>query len=122
MNGLKGFAQQVVNQNPAQALAIMESAGLSAKKPPTRRKPPLAARMGTVPGEVVVQAKAVPRGAAYEWQYSTDGKTWIAMGITTVASTTLLSATVGTIYTFRFRTTRKAATSDWSQTVVLFVH
>jgi hypothetical protein len=79
--------------------------------------------MGSVPGLIVILAKAVKRGAAYEWQYSTDGgKTWVAMGITTVADTTLLGATPGTTYSFRFRTTRKAATSDWSMVATLFVH
>ena len=123
MNGLKAFAQGVVNQNAAQGLAIIESAGMFAKKRTKRQKAELAARMGAVPGEIMVQAKAVKRGAAYEWQCSTDGgKTWVPMGTTTVAHTTLLGAAMGSTVWFRFRTTRKAATSEWSQLVSLFVH
>ncbi len=73
------------------------------------------------PGEVIVRAKAV-KGASYEWQYSLDGgKTWIAMGTTTVANTTLLGMTVATTVMFRFRTTVKKTTSDWSPTISFFV-
>jgi hypothetical protein len=123
MYGLKAFAQGVVSQNPAQAAAIVESGGLSLKRFTKGQKAELAARMGAVPGEVVVRAKAVRRGAAYEWEYSSDGgATWIAMGTTTVANTILAGVKVGVTYAFRFRTTRKAATSDWSQIVTLFVH
>ncbi len=72
------------------------------------------------PGEVLVRAKAVLR-ASYEWQYSLDGKTWLAMGTTTVANTSLLGMTVGTTVWFRFRTTVKKTTSDWVPPISFFV-
>ena len=123
LNGLKAVVQDAANQSAAQAAAIIESAGMSTKKRGRFLKPELSARMAAVPGEVKVRAKAAKRGAAYEWQYSTDGgSTWISMGITTVANTTLAGVTMGKIYAFRFRTTRNAATGDWSQIVSLFVH
>ena len=79
----------------------------------------LAALMAPVtPGEVLVRAKAVKGRASYEWQYSIDGgKTWLAMGTTTVANTSLPGMTAGAALMFRFRTTVKKTTSDWSATV-----
>lgn len=119
---IKNGVTTVANQNPGQATAIIESAGFTQKKVTTRSKPNLAATMAkVVPGEVLVRAKAV-RGASYEWQYSLDGgKTWIAMGTTTVANTSVLGMTVGTTMLFRFRTTLKKETGDWSPTLSFFV-
>jgi len=123
LNGIQAAVQDTANRNAAQADTIIESAGLSSKKRGRYQKPPLSARMAAVPGLVTVRAKAVKRGAAYEWQYSMDGgSTWVPMGTTTVASTVLQGVKVGVTYEFRFRTTRNAATSEWSQTVSLYVH
>jgi hypothetical protein len=119
---LKSGVQTVVNQNPGQAATIIESAGMFQKKVTVPSKQNLAAAMAPVsPGEVLVRAKAV-KGAAYEWQYSLDGgKTWLAMGTTTVANTSVLGMTVGSTVLFRFRTTVKRTTSDWSPTLSFFV-
>jgi hypothetical protein len=114
--------QTVVNQNPGQAATIIESAGLFQKLVTLPKKPILAAVMAPVtPGEVLVRARAVKR-ASYEWMYSLDGgKTWLPMGTTTVANTSLLGMTVGTTVLFRFRTTVKKTTSDWSPALSFFV-
>jgi hypothetical protein len=121
--GLKGHVGAVVAKNPAQAVAIIESAGMSPKRYTRPDKPDLAAVMGPVPGQAVVRAKAVGRGAAYEWQSSADGgKTWVAMGLTTVARTSLPGLVQGTTYLFRFRATFRNVTRDWSQSVSLFAH
>jgi len=121
---LKAYVQSVVNQNPPdKAVAIIQSAGMSPKQFTLRQKLPLAALMGPLPGEVLVRAKAAGKRAAYEWQYSADGgKTWIAMGTTTVAETSVLGLVVGTTYLFRFRVTLKKVTGDWSQTISFTVH
>jgi hypothetical protein len=115
---IKSGVQTVINQNPSQAATIIESAGLFQKKVTLPFKPELEARMAPVaPGEVLVRAKAVKR-ACYEWQYSTDdGRTWISMGTTTVANTSLPGMTAGATLMFRFRTTIKKTTSDWSATI-----
>jgi len=119
---LKSGVQTVVNQNPGQAATIIESAGFFQKKVTLPSKPYLEALMAPVtPGEVLVRARAVKR-AGYEWQYSLDGeKTWLAMGTTTVANTSLLGMTAGTTVLFRFRTTVKKTTSDWSPAISFFV-
>src|SRR6185312_11161264 len=112
---IKSGVQTIVNQNPSQASTIIESAGLFQKKATLPFKPELDARMAPVnPGEILVRARAVKR-ASYEWQYSLDGgKTWLPMGTTTVANTSLLGMTAGANLMFRFRTTVKKTTSDWS--------
>jgi hypothetical protein len=111
---LKSAVTTLVNQNPGQAATIITAAGFFLKKYTTRSTPNLRARTTVTPGEVLVRAKAI-RGAAYEWQMSSDGgKTWVSMGTTTVSDTSTTGLTVGGSYVFRFRTTVKRATSDWS--------
>jgi hypothetical protein len=119
---LKSGVQTIINQNPGVAATIIESAGFFQRKATLPFKPNLEARMAPVtPGEVLVRARAVKR-ASYEWQYSLDGgKTWIAMGTTTVANTSLLGMTAGTTVLFRFRTTVSKTTSDWSPTLSFVV-
>jgi hypothetical protein len=123
IKGLKGYVGKVVSRNPGHEATIIASAGLKEKGYTKFQKPNLAAFLGPNLEEISVQAKAVRKGAAYEWQCSTDGgTTWFTLGTTTVANTTLRGATAGTTYLFRFRTTRSSTTSDWSATVRLAVH
>ena len=57
-------------------------------------------------------AKAVKRGAAYEWEMSSDGgKTWVTVAKSTVANTTVSGLVAGTLYMFRFRSTVGQVTS-----------
>jgi hypothetical protein len=123
LSGLKAYVAMIIAMNIAQALAIMEAAGMTPKRFTPRHKALLALLMGAAPGQILMEAKAVGKSAAYEWQYSTDGaKTWTAMNMTNVAHTALLGATAGTTYSFRFRTTQKNVTTDWCQPVSIFVH
>jgi hypothetical protein len=120
---LKAYVSMIVAMNIAHALAIIEAAGMTAKRFTARHKPMLAAFMGATPLEVVLEAKAAGKGAAYDWEYSTSGgTTWVAMPMTNVAHTTLTGVTQGTTYLFRYCFTLKNVTSAWSQTVSLFVH
>jgi hypothetical protein len=123
LSSLKSYVAGIVSMNIANAIAIIEAAGMTLKLQTPRHKPPLAVFMGASPGLIVVQAKAAGKGVAYEWQWSSDGmKTWTSMGVTNAAHTTFQGAAQGTTYTFRVRSTRKGVTSDWSQPVSLFVH
>jgi hypothetical protein len=122
MTGLKAHVLGVILQNPSQAALIAESAGMQLKKTGGRKKPYLSALMGPSPGEVLVRAKAVKGAGAYEWMYSLDGgKTWLAMGTSTVAEHSVTGLAVGPVL-FRFRTTKKNTTGDWSQTLAFNVH
>jgi hypothetical protein len=119
---LRGYVQTVVDLSPGEALAITASAGMLQRIVVARFKPDLAAVLGPTPGEVLVSARA-RRGSAYEWQYSIDGgATWIAMGFTTVANSSVTGLARGTTCLFRFRRTRVKTTGDWSQIISFFVH
>jgi hypothetical protein len=98
-----------------QPVVLTQAAGMFQKKPGGRAKPEIVAVKGPAPGLVIVRARAV-RGAAYEWQMSTDGRvTWVAVALTTVASTSVSGLARRTDCLFRFRTTRRDVTGTWSQ-------
>ena len=123
LEALQSYVQTVVDQNPAQAGAIIEAAGMARRvhRTPIRRE--IEAALGATPGTVVVRARARERHAAYEWQISADGgQTWTTLALTTVARTTARDLRAGTTYQFRLRTTVGSTTTDWSQTASILVH
>jgi hypothetical protein len=123
LKDLAGYTEKTANQNPDHAIEIIQSSGFTARQFTHPNKPPLQAKMGPTPGEVIVRAKAVAKRAAYEWQVSSDGgKTWTTFATTTVADSSILNLTPGTTYSFRFRTTVKKTTSDWGQPISFLVH
>lgn len=123
MKALAGYVYKIISQHPEQADIIMSSAGMKAKRFTPRQKATLAAILGFLQGEVVLDAKAVKKAAAYEWQVSTDGgATWVAIGVTSTANTSFQGATAGTTYAFRFRALVKNTWADWSAPVSLTVH
>jgi hypothetical protein len=120
---LKTYVQSICRLNQAIALTVISAAGMSPKGFTLFHKPPLSAVMGSIPLQVVLRAKAAKGHAAYEWQWSGDsGKTWNSLPVTTAANTTLEGVSLGVSYQFRFRSTVKRVTSDWSQVVTLFVY
>ncbi len=61
-----------------------------------------------------LMAKAVRRGAAYQWEMSADGGvTWVSIGITTIADTKVPGLTRGATYMFRLRSTVGRVTSGY---------
>jgi hypothetical protein len=58
---------------------------------------------------------------SYEWQYSTDQKTWLNAPSTLQAKTEIDGLTAGTAYFFRFRGITKTGPGDYSQVVTLLV-
>jgi hypothetical protein len=122
LTGLAREVQNIVDQQPGEAATITEAAGMFQKRSSARAKANLAAVMGPSPGQVIVRARAV-KGASYEWQCSTDGGvTWVAVGLTTVANTSVAGLARGTTCLFRFRTTRRDVTGAWSQTLSFYVY
>ena len=66
--------------------------------------------------------RKAPRGpTSYEWQYSTDGKTWISLTPNVQAMATIEGLTPGVTYFFRSRYTTKDGPTDWSQVIQLMV-
>jgi phosphodiesterase/alkaline phosphatase D-like protein len=74
-----------------------------------------------VSGDAKLVAKAVASRASYEWQYSTDQKTWTDAPTTLQSKTDVVGLTPGTAYFFRFRGTTKAGVGDWSQVVSMLM-
>jgi hypothetical protein len=58
----------------------------------------------------------------YEWWMSTDGKTWVAIATTNTAKTVVPGLTAATTVSFRYRTTLRNVTSEWSQVIEVLVH
>ena len=124
LHHLRDYVQNISEQHPyAEAVAIITSAGMRARKASSRRpKPALAAKHGEVSGTVLLIAKAVGHSAVYFWQISDDGEHWRDVGETMHADTTITGLTRGQTYYFRMQTlTRRGSRSDFTQPVSLVV-
>ena len=122
LEGLRTGVQALVDVDVEHAAELSLAAGMSLRKRGQRHKANLAASMTSTPGMVQLVAKAVRKGASYEWAYSIDGTTWVSAGISTVANITIGNLTPLTLYYFRFRSTIRHTTSDWSQVISFLVH
>jgi hypothetical protein len=118
---LMAYVQQVADESPADAQSIVESSGFSIRKTGTRLKSEIKVEAGDVPGSVKLVAKSVAHRASYEWQFSTDQKTWINAPTTLQAKTVIDGLTSGTIYFFRFRGVTKTGEGAFSQVVQILV-
>ena len=114
---LMGCVQQAADANPASAQSLIESAGFAIRKTASRPKSAIKVEPTGVPGSVKLVAKAVAPRAAYEWQYSTDQKTWTNAPSSLQAKTVITGLTSGTTFYFRFRGVTKAGESAYSQVV-----
>jgi hypothetical protein len=119
LGALRAYVQTVADAAlPEDAASIVASAGMTAKKAPTRNKVPFAAKAGALSGSVKLAVKSAGRRAGYEWQYSTDGgKTWVEAAPSLQAKTTISGLPVGSTLAFRFRAVVKSGPEDWSQPI-----
>jgi len=121
LHDLKGYVQTVANAEPANASAIIESAAMSIKKPNTRTKQDIAVQAGAVSGSVEVIVKAAAHRASYDWEHSTDRKTWTRLPMTLQARTIVPNLPLGATAYFRSRAVTRTGTSDWSQPISTIV-
>jgi len=105
----------------ATAVAMILSTGLSVRKSKTGKKRPLAAKHGSVSGDVFLAVLAVAKTAIYFWEMSVDQKVWTAVPETMKASTTVSGLTPGQVYYFRFRARTRKGLGDYSDVVKLMV-
>jgi hypothetical protein len=78
IDNIRQGMQGIVDANPGQA---EEYATMHLRKRKPSPKPWLSAKMvKRTPGAVLLRAKVVTRDASYEWQISSDGKTWTTVG------------------------------------------
>jgi len=115
------YVQQVATANPSSSAAIIQSAGMHVRIVTVRKKNDLTAKIGQVSGSAELVAKSAARRAGYEWQYSTDQKTWTMLPFTLQARTVVPGLTSGTTYYFRVRPVTKTGEGNWSQLASLLV-
>ncbi len=122
LESLKAYVQTVAGMGTAaNAEAVIQSAGMSVRKVTLHDKAALEAKKGSVSGSVNLIAKAAAETAAYDWQYSTDQKTWTSLPVTLEAKTGVSGLTVATVYYFRVQPLTRKGLQDWSQIVSLLV-
>ena len=117
MRHIVAYVQGIADADPTNAEAIIHSAGLSVGKTATRSKQALVAKSGLVSGSVTLVAKSAGKRASYEWELSTDQKTWTPLASTLQAHTTATSLTPATTVYFRHRAVTKVGPGDWSQVI-----
>jgi hypothetical protein len=118
---IMAYVQSVADANPGNAQSIIESAGFAVRKATSHLKGAITVAAGPVPGAVKLVAKAIATRASYEWQFSTDQKTWTNAPSTLQAKAAIVGLTSGTVYYFRFRGVTKAGEGAFSQVVQLLV-
>lgn len=112
---LRSYVQVVADEDLENAASIIESAGMTVKKPATVRPRVFSARPGKLPGEVTIIAPKAGNRASYEWEYSIDsGVNWLPMPPTVQASTTLTGLTSGSSVMVKYRSVTRKGVSDWS--------
>jgi hypothetical protein len=119
---LKAHVQGVADDDPENAVSIIESAGMSVKKPTALPKPPFTVKPGPVSGSVLLVVRAVAREASYEWAWSPDqGKTWNPVPRTLQAKTPIKGLPAETTCWFRYRTVTRRERTNWSEPVAFLV-
>ncbi len=115
----RSYVQTTANAGPPEsAQQVVESAGMSIRKPVIRQKQGFAATDGDVSGSVKLTTVSAGRRASYEWQQSLDGgKTWVMLPATLQAKTTVSNLPPNQTVMFRSRAVTKSGEGDWSQTV-----
>jgi hypothetical protein len=121
LHGVKLWVQGLADANPAEAASIIQAAGMSEKGSSGHFKGGFEVKQGGVSGSARLIAVAEKTRASYDWEYSTDGTSWIRLDSTVRANTTVEGLIPGKMYFFRYRTVTKAGTSNWSQVISLRV-
>ena len=121
LQSLRMYVQSIADQNGEQGPAIIQSAGMSVKKTGTRPPRVFAALAGANSGTVKIVAPSAGHRVSYDWQYNTDGKTWIDLASTLQAKTLMTGQTPGTVLEFRYRWVTKTGAADWTAPITFTV-
>jgi hypothetical protein len=117
---LKFYVQQAADADVENAITIIESSGMSVKRPAVRTKADFAVTQDPRGGPVHLSVRSARKRAAYHWQCSKDGTTYEDLPSTLAAETTVDGLEPGTTYSFRFATLTKTGESQWTR-VIRFV-
>jgi len=121
LHQLEAYVQQLANAlTPEQAVALILSAGMSVRKKGSHNKSDLVAKPHAS-GSVQLVAKAIKGSRSYEWQFSTDGKSWTTAPPSTQAKTIVSNLQSGVVTYFRHRPVSKTGAGEWSQAVTTLV-
>jgi hypothetical protein len=119
---LKAYVETVANDNPDNAVSVIESSGMHVVTPTHPVKAPFAVRHGKVSGQVRLDLKADHKGSSYNWQMSTDGgETWIDLPKTAQAHTLVSGLVPGKTYWFRARILTRRGLGDWTDKLSIIV-
>ena len=118
---LRRYVESLAAASSTEARAIIESAGMSVKRPGLHDKQPLVVKAGPVTGSVVVVAKAAGDRSTYEWQYAKAGEAWIDLEPTRQSQKVLAGLVAGSTYQFRVRSVTRTGRSDFGEVVSFLV-
>lgn len=112
---LASYVQKVADANRENSLAIIESAGMSAKRSSGSRAHIFQVKRYKGSGYARITVPVAGDGSTYFWQMSLDGGlTWIDLPSTTQSKTVSPRLAPGTTVLFRYKTLTTKGESDWS--------
>ena len=119
------YVESVVANMPRDAGVALIAAVLMFVSTTGKHQPKaeLTAKMSSISGLVLLNARAVPGAVSYGWELSLDQVTWSSGGTTAQSHTTISGLTPGKVYYFRFHAfLRDNTTTNPSQVVNCPVH
>jgi len=119
LRSLRNDVQEAADADPANADAIIASAGMSTKDQAHHGKQQNSAKDGIDQGSVDLAGEGA---GAHEWRISTDELSWTLLPASLTAKTTVTDLTPGTVYTFQNRRMLpNNQKSEWSQSIKMRV-
>jgi hypothetical protein len=119
---LKAYVQGVANDNPENAAAIIESAGMSVKKSTAYTRLPFSVKHGPTSGSARLMARSAGDRGMHQWQLSTDGgRTWRSAPQTQQGKTVISGFVPGQTASFRHRPVTIRGEGDWSEPIAIIV-
>jgi len=123
---MRAYVESLCVASPEQAGTLAAAAAMHLRAVGTRSKPILAAKLGTVSGLVILEANRglltkSKKAKFYEWQYTLDGKAFLAAPTTAKARTLIGGLPPLTTVGFRVRVTDTQTVGEWTQVVSILV-
>ncbi len=123
LNTLRVYVEGTANADPANAVAIANSAGMEVRKQPVRTINAVNVKQAKASGSVNVTARVGTRQKqSHEWEYSADGgKTWVSCPPTTQAKTTITGIVPGSTILVKHRAVTGTGPTSWTDAVSMLV-
>jgi hypothetical protein len=113
---LTSYVETTANNDPPNAIVIIESAGLQIRKHTSHGQKVFSAKLGKTPGTVLLNTKAAVR-SSYLFEMTTDPNTatsWAQIAISQTVKFTQIGLTSGIRYYFRVAVITKSVQGTWS--------